>query len=337
MKKPTVICLTPVKNEQWILDRFLKCASLWADHIIVADQNSDDRSREIALRFAKVILIQNSGPDYHEYARQKMLIDAARQLPPPRLLIALDADEFLTANFLTSPEWAAITTAPEGTVIRFQWANILPDMRHYWTPSSDLPLGFVDDGSPHKGEAIHTARIPLPTGAPVIRLRDIRVMHYQYTDWERMRSKHRWYMAWERLRAPAAKAVNLYRQYHHMDAIRKEDIQPVPGSWIKRYQEQGIDMTTVCRDRPYYWDKEVLKMLEAYGTRLFAKDQIWDVDWPLMAKRCGYSDEAASGFGDPRSIGRKIIHRYLRGTQLYSQSWFIRKIDGLIDRCAVRD
>ncbi|MDR1737564.1 MAG: hypothetical protein LBR66_01915 [Candidatus Symbiothrix sp.] len=27
--KPAIICLTPVKNEAWILDRFLTAASLW--------------------------------------------------------------------------------------------------------------------------------------------------------------------------------------------------------------------------------------------------------------------------------------------------------------------
>ena len=35
-----IICLTPVKNEGWILERFLKCTSLWADYIIIADQSS---------------------------------------------------------------------------------------------------------------------------------------------------------------------------------------------------------------------------------------------------------------------------------------------------------
>ena len=88
MDKPVVICLTPVRNEEWILDRFLRCASLWADHIIVADQGSDDRSREIARSFPKVTLIRNDSAEFNEPERQKMLIDAARQIPGPRLLIS---------------------------------------------------------------------------------------------------------------------------------------------------------------------------------------------------------------------------------------------------------
>ena len=59
MSKPLIICLVPVKNEAWILDRCLATASTWADVIIVADQMSTDNSREIALKYPKVQLIEN--------------------------------------------------------------------------------------------------------------------------------------------------------------------------------------------------------------------------------------------------------------------------------------
>ena len=101
----TLVCLTPVKNESWILHRFLKSASLWADHIIIADQNSTDNSREIALQYSKVILIENNAEEFNEPERQKLLIDKAREIEGKRVIIALDADEMLTSNFLTSPEW----------------------------------------------------------------------------------------------------------------------------------------------------------------------------------------------------------------------------------------
>lgn len=54
--KPIVCCLTPVKNEACILERFLYAASLWADHIIVADQMSTDESREIAKKIQRLYL-----------------------------------------------------------------------------------------------------------------------------------------------------------------------------------------------------------------------------------------------------------------------------------------
>src|SRR5262249_2382498 len=89
---PTTIVVTPVRKEAWILDRFLRCASLWADHIVVADQGSTDGSRAIAARHSKVTLVDNTAPGYDEGARQRLLLDAARAFPGPRVIFALDAD-----------------------------------------------------------------------------------------------------------------------------------------------------------------------------------------------------------------------------------------------------
>lgn len=71
--RPIVICLTPIRNESWILDMFLKATSLWADHIILADQMSTDGSREIAKKNSKVILIDNNSETFNEPERQRLL------------------------------------------------------------------------------------------------------------------------------------------------------------------------------------------------------------------------------------------------------------------------
>lgn len=95
MKK---IVLTPTKNEEWIIELFLKITSLFADHIIIADQFSTDKTVEIAKKFPKVIIIENDNTEYDEQYRQKLLIDKARSLfPGNNLLLALDADEIITA------------------------------------------------------------------------------------------------------------------------------------------------------------------------------------------------------------------------------------------------
>ena len=176
MTKPNIICLTPIKNESWILDRFLKCASLWADYIIIADQQSNDGSREIVYRYPKVKLIDNSSTSFNEPERQALLINTAREIPEPRLLVALDADEFLTANFMTSPEWAAALEAPRGTIIRFQRSELLPSLSACWLPAIHFPYAFMDDGSPHIGQKIHSPRVPTPPSAPTITLKTIKVL-----------------------------------------------------------------------------------------------------------------------------------------------------------------
>ena len=40
------LCLTPTRNESWIIAPFLAAARMWASRVIVADQGSTDGTRE---------------------------------------------------------------------------------------------------------------------------------------------------------------------------------------------------------------------------------------------------------------------------------------------------
>jgi len=324
--RPKVICLTPVRNEAWILDRFLKCASLWADHVIIADQNSTDGSREIAARYSKVTLVANPFP-FSEEKRQKLLLERARQIDGPRLLLALDADEIFTANLLTSPEWDTLLAVRPGTVVQIRLANLKPDLRAYWSPAWYGDFGFMDDGSDHIGRAIHSHRLP-PTNGPTLAMRDILVMHLQYTDWERSRSKHRWYQCWERINCPKRSAIDIFRTYHHMYGVGSENLQRIPDAWIQGYRDRGIDMTSTLHDGEYYWDREVLDFFAQYGASYFAKEYVWDLDWPKMAQSYGY--DQFEKYRDPRSAVQKMIHSWLLRTQEKANTRGIRTIDKLL-------
>ena len=327
--EPTLICLTPVRNESWILDRFLRCASTWADHIIVADQHSDDGSRAIARSYDEVTLIDNDHPGYDEQARQKLLIDAARNLPVEgtRILMALDADEILTANWMDSPEWDRLLAAPPGTVLRFQWANVTPSIKEGWVPEKKIPFGFVDDGSPHEGYKIHSPRVPVPEGAPSLVFEDIHVLHYQYANWPRMKSKQRWYQCYERLEHPEKRPVTIYRQYHHMDAAR-EAAEPFPDAWFAGYEACGIDMTTIPEQEHYYWDREVLQLLEQHSTEPFRKLDIWDVDWTALGHAL---ERSVNGeLQDPRSALDRRVHRWLAQTQSRAEALEVRLAQKLL-------
>lgn len=315
MGRPLVICLTPIKDEAWILERFLKCASVWADHIVIADQQSSDESKDIARSFPKVTLIENKSESFNEPERQQLLIGEARKFPGPKILLTLDADEFLSSNFLTSPEWETILRSPEGTVIRFQWLEVFADtsglcyFRFPWDP----PIGLVDDGSAHKGSAIHSVRVPWKAGAVTLMPTQIKLLHYCLLDRERFQSRIRWYQCFEYLNANK-RPINLYRFYHQDLSVAPNAIAPVPKEWLEGYEQHGIDMSSVRRQGAYRWDQEVLQMFEKYGTARFKRLGIWDANWTQLHREL-YPQEPTKTITDPRRPLHRAVHKWLRWTQ----------------------
>jgi len=326
--KPLVICLTPIKNEANNLDRFLKCASLWADHIIISDQNSEDDSQFIASKYPKVKIIKNSISDYDEWIIRSTLFNEARKIEGPKILLTVDADEILTPNLLASSEWNSVLSAEPGTVIKSKFANLLPDLKHYWEGPFDLPWGFVDDGSEYIADKIHTNRNIYPEDAPILFLKDVKIIHYQYTDWERMESKHRWYQCWERINNPDKSAIEIYRGYNHMYALRKDQIKEVPIEWFEDYNKLGIDVTTIYKEGKHYWNEIILSYFDKYGANFFSKEAIWDIDWLETAKLYGYKEPEK--FLDPRKKYQKMIHNWLKKTQNHYDRLDVRIISKIL-------
>lgn len=325
--KIKIICLTPIKNESWLLDNFLRAASVWADYIIIADQMSSDGSREIAKKYKKVILIDNNSIDYSEIDRQNILINEARKIDGPKLLITLDADEFFTPNCQKSFEWKKMLSAPEGTVFQFFWANLCPDMKNMWSVGP-FSWALVDDGkTQHKGSKIHNARIPLPENGNPVLINDIKVMHFQYTSWHRMESKHRWYQCYERINFPQKNPIDIFRTYHHMYAIPKNNIKSIPQIWFDDYKKMGIDINLIIKEKKFYWDEKVLNYFDEFGFNFFRKEFIWNIDWNEVAKTWGLKN---NGIKDPRNLFDKFVHFYLFKTQKYSKSIFIKLIDKIL-------
>ena len=323
-----IVCVTPVRNEAWVLERFLAAASLWADEIVVADQDSDDESREIVRRFPKARLVINDSGRFDESYRQRQLIAEARRIPGRRLIVALDADELLTANFATSEEWRRVVEAPEGSVVRFKWVNVLPGCRRGWAQPERMAFGFMDDGREHDAGVIHSTRVPAPEDAPTIVLDEVRVLHLQYLDWARARSKQRWYQMWEWLNVPEKRPVQLFRQYNAMLAMPAEQIVDLDLEWLDGYRRRGINMCEVAPRDSYHWDLDAVRWIDLYGARRFARLDVWDADWMAVARDAGLRPR--EGLRDPRSRFERLVHRWLRRTQGRALDWRVRWIQRLL-------
>lgn len=326
--KPTIICLTPVRNEAWVLDRFLKATSLWADYIIIADQMSTDGSREIALKYPKVILVDNNTEEFNEPERQKLLINEARKINGPRLLITLDADEMFTPNVLTSSEWQQMLESEPGTVFKFQWANIHPDLKHFWH-GYYFPWGYMDDGYEHNyNNRIHNYRIPFPINSPVVEIKDIKVIHFQFTDWNRMLSKHRWYQCMEVINYPFKHEIDIYRQYHHMNIVESNELINIPTEWISEYENLGINILQINKEKRIWYDEQTLKLFKLYGVRKFHRIDIWDVDWSEINRDWLVVD--SKDVFNPQSFFDLFLMRYLKLLQNKLDRKTIRRLDRVV-------
>jgi hypothetical protein len=318
------ICLTPTRNEAWILRHFLGAAESWATQIIVADQQSTDETWALLSGAPKVKAVRNESQVLDEAHRQRLLLEHARMLPGRRVLIALDADEALSSNALSSPDWQRIKDAPLGAVIRFKWVNVLPDFKTAWIPTGRIPCGFVDDGSSHAGTRIHSTRIPWRDSAPVLDLDDIVVLHFQYAVWERMLSKQRWYQAWEHVNRPEKGALEIFRHYNHMfGGWDRTEIQPLRAEWLTGLLERGVDYRTLAPEPCTWWDAEVLEMLRAHGAKHFERISIWDKDWAQL----GAERKIDADLTDPRSATVRAIHTLLRLTQARRGAFAVRALE----------
>ncbi len=303
-----IICLTPVKNEDWILERFIRSASLWADHIIIADQNSVDGSVEIAKKFPKVILIQNDSLTFNEPDRQKLLINEARKISGRKLLVALDADEFLSSNFIESRSWNDIRKQKNGTSIYFECVNVHSSFEKYWSKGYHY-YAYIDDLALHVGKEIDSPRLPKENNPRRLEIRDVKVLHLQYIDMERAKYKQIWYQCLEKTLNDqntylGTRKTNFYlfKRYNKIK-FQINELQPLSSRWINNYLDRNIDIFLNPLNSWNPFLHYIKNLFDQYGVRHFNKLSIWDVDWNEKFRSTQYRD--------PRSIITKIIHKWL--------------------------
>lgn len=322
------VCLTPTRNESWIIKQFVAAAELWASQIIVADQGSTDGTLQQLQSMPRVNVVINDSPVFDETHRQRILLERARQLEGRRILIGLDADEALSANCVETEDWHKMESAAPGTILRFRWVNILPGFNRAWIPPNRIPCGFVDDGSAHLGKRIHSPRVPNPAGAPVLDLDNIVVLHFQYLLWERMVRKQRWYQAWEHLEHQQKGPLQIFREYNHIyGSWEQKEIHPVQPEWLEGFDRAGIDFRSLRCEPVTWWDREIVQMLREHGPERFRRIAIWDEDWNATATRIGTNGVDLS---DPRSIWERAVHRLLKITQKDRSNLLVRGFERLL-------
>lgn len=305
------IVLTPIRNEEWILDQFLQTCSMFADHIIIADQNSTDRSIEIASKYEKVILISNKSANFNEAERQKILISKARELfGLGNFLLALDADEIISADSINAKGWKTIEYAAMGTVFLFDKPTPLFDLPKALRYKNGFPLGFKDDGSEHNPSLIHSTRIPTPNHSVSVLIKDIMFMHLCFVRPNIQFSKNRYYCVLENVnKVRGIRLRRLMYSFYKPNDYAKGDIETINPLWYKDYDNKQISLRNFKEEPYYYMDFEVLKFFKQYGEKKFYNEPIWNFDW----EKCRLEAIKRNIYGIPTKEikGPSLLQKYI--------------------------
>lgn len=327
MKKPLLVVLTPVRNEAWILHAFLKATSLWADYIIIADQMSTDGSREIYSQFEKVILVDNPREEMHQARTRQLLFDAAKKIEGDKILFALDADEFLSGNFMCTDGWKLIIQSKPGDVFWFRWMNLLPNSSKYTTSQLlywAAHLSEEDMDGMFPDNHIHEWRLPWPKHInKEYIIDDISFIHFARVNKQRQANKEIFYQVSTAYKDEKYSGVKLFRHYQTYHPITKDEVVEVPNDAFIYYTNNNLNLLQEikCEDVGQHYIDSVLRNFKEKGLKHFAKLDIWDNDFVKKYN-----------LNNPQSCLDKAIIGYLRFTKKWAKSLIIKGIDYILKR-----
>lgn len=304
--RPQLIVLTPVRNEAWVLRAFLAATSLWADKIIIADQMSTDGSREIYKEFqashpkslspvekgehyCELIVIDNDRKEMHQAATRRLLFDKAREIlngDTNAILFALDADEFLSGDFIHTEDWKKILNSQPDDVFCWRWMNLkegdptkYSDFRHYYWAvhvSETLWEGEFSDNF------IHEWRLPWPpdcTKEKEYNLDEIRSIHFARVNTLRQRNKERFYQVSSvAISNRNWNALSIYRMYHKEEQLEYFN---VPKNAYTFYEDNYVDIGNLInlQDDGQFYTDAVIAYFKRDGLSRYAMLDIWNEDW----------------------------------------------------------
>lgn len=329
--RPTIVVITPVRNEAWVLEAFLTCTSSWADYIILADQHSDDGTREIAQKYEKVILIDNPTQEWYEYLCRTKLLEEAAKIPGDKIIFGLDADEFLSEGFEKTESWQNIMNAKGNQIFCFNWLNLYDNystaeytnMHFEWAAHFDSSLDFVEEYRTRERHAVHCSRVPcLETErCQYINVDDFWVVHLAKLNHQRIRQKFDFYqVTWVDKNQEKANPIGMYRGYnkYYPDELSRLG-QPI--KLCCKGDDTDYSYLVKSSDYGKHYVDEMVQVFRREGTDKFLKLCIWDNPYLKTA-----------GINPQIPFKYRFLHWYLRKTQHKANNGVVKFLDRVLKR-----
>lgn len=340
-----VMVVTCIKDEGWILPTFLATCSEFADQIFIYDEATGlDNSREIYKKFPKTVVTYNDGPPLSYDIKRKAIFEKARQAPllpgkTKKLFVAIDGDEILSSNVLTSTEWKNVLHAEPGSLFFLQWVNLWKSNKEYRVDHPEQHgiynrTLWMDDGKspiPDQGiQGMHMVYTPMDAKNKGY-LKEVVCIHYQFLNWERMEAKHRWYRAHEKLNIQKLSDLAIWRIYG--DGVRKDiTTRQAPSEWFAGWENKGISTSNFKEDEINYYDLQVVEWLDQHGANTLKHQDVWNVDWSQKIKKLKDLGKVPSttlparlNLGFFQNLKRNLFVTYVRATKETGWIRFLEK------------
>lgn len=332
MDRPLLIVISSNRNYGWVVPAFLKANTQWADYIVITDQMSTDGSREMYAKYneecnvygvkCKIIVVDDKDMEFKENTRARVAFEKGREIAAGRdaIYFALDIDEVLPAKWMETEDGKKILNSKPGDMFGLKWANLQPDNKTYIEEPSWQYKIFHDNGVAWQKskDELHAPHLPYSSWE---------IEPYQITDFPNLHFGH-YHKRWRKFNAKyygmldvhqhrSKSVIPMNRGYNYPDPIalaypRKE----IKKEWL--YKEFNIFGLVDLNAQPQGL-KLIKELIVQDGIEKFQSVDIWDEDLcnELQVK-------------DPRTMGWKILHWYLRKTQPYRNTLVIRGVDKIL-------
>lgn len=140
--RPRIIAMAMVKNEQDIIEPFVRHNLQFVDYLVVLDNNSTDATRGILLQlmreFSQLVVTNSTRQAYDQSERMTKLLQVCQSAFFADFAIVLDADEFISAPTREAFE-TTLSRVPQGGIGVMLWQNFLLTPQHIMSETVDPP------------------------------------------------------------------------------------------------------------------------------------------------------------------------------------------------------
>lgn len=318
-ERPLLIVTSCTRNYGWVTRAFLEGNTRWADYIVIVDQMSTDGTREMCAEYKNVVLVDDPDMTYKENIRAKMGFMKGRELTAGRdaIYFALDIDEVMPANWMRTDDGKKILTSKPGDMFQLEWANILPDGKTCDRSGWQYKI-FHDNGMAWQDVNIqmHTPLLPYVTWDTIPEeIHDFPLLHFGRYHEKWLYYKGVYYQFLDIHQKRSKSAVSLYRTYHtstYEDFERKL----IDAAWL--YEDIDLIGLVDVESAPIFFEY-IKELITEDGIDMFQPIDVW-------------TDELCETIGvkDPRSLGWRILHTYLRATKPICRSFIVRAVDKIL-------